>query len=51
VHTGSGVYIRSLARDLGEALGTGGYIEALERTRVGEYHIEKAMRIDEIGST
>jgi tRNA pseudouridine55 synthase len=35
--TGPGVYIRSLARDIGEGLGTGGYIKELERTRVGEF--------------
>jgi tRNA pseudouridine55 synthase len=35
--TGSGFYVRSFARDLGEALGTGGYVEQLERTRVGEF--------------
>ncbi len=35
--TGAGVYIRSLARDIGVALGTGAYMVDLERTRVGEY--------------
>lgn len=35
--TGPGAYIRSIARDLGEKLGTGGYLADLERTRVGEY--------------
>lgn len=33
--TGPGVYIRALARDMGEALGTGAYLAGLERTRVG----------------
>ncbi len=37
VVTGPGVYIRSLARDIGEVLGTGGYLAALERTRVGSF--------------
>jgi tRNA pseudouridine55 synthase len=37
---GPGVYIRSLARDLGEALGTGGYLHELVRTRVGEHKLE-----------
>ena len=37
VVTGPGVYVRSLARDLGEKLGTGGYLADLLRTRVGEY--------------
>lgn len=47
VHCGKGVYIRSLARDIGGALGTGGYMSALERTRVGEYLIENSMAIAE----
>lgn len=40
VLTGPGVYIRSLARELGEALKVGGYVKELIRTRVGEYRIE-----------
>ena len=43
VVTGPGVYIRSLARDLGERLGTGGYLADLERTRVGQYTLEDAI--------
>lgn len=35
--TGPGVYVRSLARDIGAALGTGAYMADLERTRVGEF--------------
>lgn len=38
----SGTYIRSLALDLGTALGTGAYCSALRRTQVGEYRIEDA---------
>lgn len=34
---GRGFYVRSLARDLGEALGSSGYLRALRRTRVGPY--------------
>lgn len=44
VITGPGVYIRSLARDLGEKLKTGGYLKGLMRTRVANFtlqHIEK----------
>lgn len=37
VITGKGVYIRSLARDLGERLKTGGYVTELVRTRVGKF--------------
>ena len=43
VHCGPGTYIRALARDLGEALGTGGYCAALRRTRVGPFEIEAAL--------
>ena len=43
--TGPGVYIRSLARDIGAKLKTGGYLFALERTRVGKFTKEKAMRL------
>ncbi len=39
--TGPGVYVRALARDLGEALGVGGYVAELTRTRVGEYDRDK----------
>lgn len=38
----SGTYIRALARDLGEALGVGGHLTALRRTRVGPFGIEHA---------
>lgn len=43
VRTGPGVYIRSLARDIGSRLGCGGYIEELVRTRVGDFHITDAI--------
>jgi len=44
--TGPGVYVRSVARDLGEALGTGGYVSELERTRVGSYTADQAIDSD-----
>lgn len=43
---GKGVYIRSLARDIGRELGVGGYVLELERTRVGEFTEEQAVRLD-----
>lgn len=46
VSTGSGVYIRALARDIGNALHVGGYMSALTRTRVGDYRLEDAIEID-----
>lgn len=44
--TGPGVYIRSLARDLGTALGTGSYMSGLVRTRVGVFTRDVARKID-----
>lgn len=41
--TGAGVYVRSLARDIGATLGTGAYMADLERTRVGEFIKEKCI--------
>jgi tRNA pseudouridine55 synthase len=46
IAVGSGTYIRSLARDLGEKLGTGAYMTALRRTRVGDFQIAEAMTLD-----
>ena len=45
VTCGPGVYIRALARDIGEKLGVGGYMAGLERTRVGEFKIENAIKL------
>ena len=42
VDCSSGTYIRALARDLGAALGTGGHLTALRRTRVGPFGLEHA---------
>ncbi|MFC1733465.1 tRNA pseudouridine(55) synthase TruB [candidate division KSB1 bacterium] len=42
-----GFYVRSLARDIGEKLGVGGYLSELERTRVGKFSIESAITIEE----
>jgi len=44
----SGTYIRSLARDLGARLGTGGHLTALRRTRVGPYTEADALTLDTI---
>lgn len=47
VITGPGVYIRSLARDIGDLLKSGGYLARLERTRVGRYTIEHALTLEQ----
>ena len=44
---GKGTYIRSLARDIGEALNSGAYITALCRTKLGNVSIDNCMTIDE----
>jgi tRNA pseudouridine55 synthase len=46
VRCGKGTYIRSLARDLGERLGCGGYVETLRRTRVGPFSADDALSLD-----
>ena len=43
---GKGTYIRSLARDIGEALGSGAYLTALCRTRLGDVRIENCQTFD-----
>ena len=48
VECSSGTYIRTLAADLGAALGAGGYLHALLRTRVGRFGIADAWRLDEL---
>ena len=42
-----GTYIRALARDIGLALGSGGHLTALRRTRVGECSIDDALNVDQ----
>jgi tRNA pseudouridine55 synthase len=46
----SGTYIRALARDLGAALGVGGHLTALRRTRVGPYGVSQARTLDELAA-
>jgi tRNA pseudouridine55 synthase len=43
----SGTYIRTLAQDLGELLGTGAYLTGLVRTEVGDYQLNEAMVLDD----
>jgi tRNA pseudouridine55 synthase len=44
---GKGTYIRALARDIGEALGSGAFLTALCRTRLGDVRIEDCLTLDE----
>ena len=43
VHCSSGTYIRTLAEDIGKKLGTGAYLTALRRTKIGDYDIKDAL--------
>lgn len=48
VECSSGTYVRALARDLGVALGTGGHLTALRRTRVGPFTLGTARTLEEL---
>ncbi|SEN35090.1 tRNA pseudouridine(55) synthase TruB [Cryobacterium sp. TMT1-3] len=48
VECGSGTYIRALARDLGAALGVGGHLTALRRTRIGPFSIDDAATLEQV---
>jgi tRNA pseudouridine55 synthase len=47
IHCGSGTYIRSIAHDLGQKLGTGGLMTALQRLRVGSFTLNQALPLSE----
>lgn len=46
VFCGKGTYIRSIARDLGSMLNTGGYVKLLRRTSIGKFGIDRATSLD-----
>ncbi len=46
----SGFYVRSLAHDLGQVLGCGAHLEALRRTRAGEFRIGQAVSLDTLAN-
>lgn len=46
VHCSKGTYIRSLAHDFGKALGSGGYLTALRRTKVGNFDVQDALSLE-----
>jgi tRNA pseudouridine55 synthase len=51
VRCSSGTYVRALARDLGEALGVGGHLTMLRRTRVGPYDLGMARTLEQLASS
>ncbi|WP_336645251.1 tRNA pseudouridine(55) synthase TruB [Microbacterium sp. USHLN186] len=50
VDCSSGTYIRALARDLGDALGVGGHLTGLRRTRVGGFDVADAVGLDQLAA-
>lgn len=48
IRCGKGTYIRSLARDIGEKLGTGGTLTALRRTASGKFRVENARTLESL---
>ncbi|WP_051022782.1 tRNA pseudouridine(55) synthase TruB [Nocardia pneumoniae] len=50
VECSSGTYVRALARDLGAALGVGGHLTVLRRTRVGPFTLEHARTLDDLAA-
>jgi tRNA pseudouridine55 synthase len=51
VDCSSGTYIRALARDVGVALGVGGHLTALRRTRVGRFGLDQARTLDDLAES
>lgn len=43
INCSTGTYIRSIAHDIGVALGCGGYLQALRRTKIGDFSVEEAL--------
>ncbi|MEE9373986.1 MAG: tRNA pseudouridine(55) synthase TruB [Saprospiraceae bacterium] len=48
VECSKGTYIRSLAYDFGKALNSGGYLYTLRRTKIGDHHVNNAMKVTEL---
>lgn len=50
IHCGKGTYIRSMAKDFGQVLGTGAYLSALRRTGIGEFNVKESQKIEEFSN-
>ncbi|MGH7261555.1 MAG: tRNA pseudouridine(55) synthase TruB [Nitrospiraceae bacterium] len=50
VRCSKGTYVRTLCADVGDALGVGGHLRSLQRTRVGPLAVEQALTLEEIGA-
>jgi tRNA pseudouridine55 synthase len=51
IECGSGTYIRSIGRDLGDLLGTGAVMSALARSAIGPFRVENALSIEEVNGS
>ncbi len=47
----TGTYVRAIARDLGQSLGSAGHLTALRRTAVGPFQVASAVALDDVGPT
>jgi tRNA pseudouridine55 synthase len=48
IECGRGTYVRAIARDLGEALGVGGYLTELRRTFIGRFDVGDAVTLERV---
>ena len=48
VDCGRGTYVRAIARDLGQLLGTAAYLTQLRRTSIGAYHVDRAVTLERL---
>ena len=51
IRCGAGTYVRSIAHDLGQALGCGGHLSALRRTAVGGFSVENALTLEQLAES
>lgn len=51
VQCSKGTYIRALARDIGELLKTGAYLSKLERTKIGNFSVDNALKINDVSES
>jgi tRNA pseudouridine55 synthase len=49
IHCSAGTYLRSIAHDAGQALGCGAFLKTLRRTASGDFKIESAKTLEELG--
>lgn len=47
IHCSKGTYIRSIANDIGQELGVGGYLKSLRRTAIGDFNIDAAHQLED----